>query len=153
MQPIHSVEYEMTSELAAEIQRAMLRWELQRDRWQDLPVFAGALAFAALIIWLSLEGWILPGVGGGLMCLVMLFVIGGVYGGRWGGQGAGMFGVLALHTPDRRVRVEFWEERVRLEMEFFRGEGTWEELDEVVVFPRFWVLHLSNGGKVVVPAP
>jgi hypothetical protein len=64
-----------------------------------------------------------------------------------------MFAVLALHTPDRRVRVEFWEERVRLEMEFFRGEGNWEELDEVVVFPRFWVLHLSNGGKVVVPAP
>lgn len=30
---------------------------------------------------------------------------------------------LALHTTDRRVRVEFDEERVRLETDFFRGEG------------------------------
>jgi hypothetical protein len=153
MNPIHAVEYEMTSELAAEIQRVLLRWELRRGRWQDLPVFAGALAFAALIVWLSLEGWILPGVGGGLMCVVMLFVIGAVYRRRSLAHGAAMFAVLALHTPDRRVRVEFWEERVRLEMEYFRGEGTWEQLDEVVIFPGFWALHLANGGKVVVPAP
>jgi hypothetical protein len=151
MQPIHSVEYELTSELATEIHRTLLRWELRRGWRQDLPVFAGALAFAALIIWLSLAGWILPGVGGGLMCLVMLFVVGAVYRRRSFAHAAVMIPLLALHTSDRRVRIEFWEERVRLETEFFRGEGTWEELDEVVIFARFWVLHLSNGGKIVVP--
>jgi hypothetical protein len=153
MQPITSVEYELTSELATEIHRTLLRWELRRGWRHDLPVFAGALVFAALIIWLSLEGWILPGVGGGLMCLVMLFVVGAVYRRRSISHAAVMVPLLALHTSDRRVRVEFWEERVRLEMEFFRGEGTWEQLDEVVIFPGFWVLHLANGGKVVVPAP
>jgi hypothetical protein len=151
MQPIHSVEYELTSELATEIQRTLLRWELRRGWRQDLPVFVGALVFAALIIWLSLEGWILPTVGGGLMCLVMLFVIGAVYRRRSLSHAAVMVPLLALHTTDRRVRIEFWEERVRLETEFFRGEGTWAELDEVVVFPRFWVLHLANGGKILVP--
>ena len=43
------------------------------------------------------------------------------------------------------------EDRLRLETEFFRGEGAWTELDDVVVFDRFWVLRLSNGGQVVIP--
>src|SRR5262249_42187843 len=79
MRPIHAVEYELTSELATEIHRALLRWELRRGWRQDVPLFGGAAAFAALIVWLSLEGWILPTVGGGLMCLMMLFVLGAVF--------------------------------------------------------------------------
>src|SRR5205807_2501752 len=79
MEPIHSVEYELTGELAMEVQRCLLRWEL------------------------------------------------------------------------RRGRIEFAEERIRRETEFFRGEGAWTELDDVVVFDGFWVLHLSNGGQVVIP--
>ena len=50
MQPIHSVEYELTSELATEIQRTLLRWELRRGWRQDLPVLVGALVFAAAIV-------------------------------------------------------------------------------------------------------
>jgi len=56
-----------------------------------------------------------------------------------------------LHTTDRRVRIEFAEDRLRMETEFFRGEGAWTELDDVVVFAGFWVLRLSNGGQVVIP--
>jgi hypothetical protein len=153
VQPIHSVEYELTSELAQDIRSALYRWELRRGRWHDLPVFAGALGFVVLIAWLSLAGWILPGVGGGLLCLVALFVFVAVYRRRVVSYAAISIPLMALHTSDRRVRIEFWEERVRLETEFFRGEGTWEELDEVVVFPSFWVLNLANGGKVVVPSP
>jgi hypothetical protein len=59
---------------------------------------------------------------------------------------------LALQSPDRRVRLEFSAERVRLETEFFRGEGAWTELSEVVIFADFWVLHLSNGGQILIPA-
>ncbi len=151
MQPLHAVEYELSSEMATNIHRALLRWELRRGWRQDLPVFIGALIFAGLLIWLSLQGWILPGVGGGLMCVVMLFVVGAIYRRRALSYSAVMIPLLALHTSDRRVRIEFWEERVRLETEFFRGEGAWTELDEVVLFPAFWALHLSNGGKIVVP--
>ena len=151
MQPIHAIEYELTSELATQIQRCLLRWELRRGRWQDLPVFVGALVFAALIIWVSLEGWILPLVGGGLMCVVMLFVIGAVFR-HWSlARGAVTTMLLALYTTDRRVRIEFHDQRVRMETEYFRGEGAWSELKDVAIFPGFWVLYLSNDGHILIP--
>jgi|SRR5438132_3835580 len=151
MQPIHSVEYELTSALATEIQRCLLRWELRRARWQNVPVFLGVLIFALLILWLGLHHWILPAVGGGLLCVAALVVIGAVFRRRWAARAALGAALVALHTPDRRVRIEFGEERVRLETEFFRGEGAWTELDGVVVFTGFWVLRLSNGGQLVIP--
>lgn len=152
MQPIHTIEYEMTSELATEIHRTLVRWELRRGWRRDVPKFLAALVFTALIGWLSLQGWMLPVVGGGLLCLVALFVIGAMFR-RWSiSSAAGATVLLAMQTTDRRVQIEFAEERVRLETEFFRGEGAWTELDEVVVFPGFWLLHLSNDGQVVVPA-
>src|SRR4051812_17674252 len=61
--------------------------------------------------------------------------------------------LLALQSSDRRVRIEFDHERLRMETEFFRGEGAWTELDEIVIFPGFWVLYLFNGGHVIIPAP
>jgi hypothetical protein len=153
MQPIHSIEYELTSELAAEIQRTLLPWQLRRGWRRDVPLFIGVLLLTALIVWLGVAGWILPGVGGGLLCVLTLFVMGAVWR-RWSlSQVAVGTALLALHTPDRRVRIEFDEERMRLETDFFRGEGAWTELDEVVVFAGFWLLHLSNGGQVVVPGP
>src|SRR4029077_14663536 len=134
-----------------EVQRAVMPWELRRGWRRELPVFAGALVFAALIVWVALEGWILPLVGGGLMCVVMFFVIGAVFRHWANARGAVATMLLALHTNERRVRIEFHEERVRLEAEYFRGEGAWTELDEVAVFPGFWVLYLSNGGQILVP--
>src|SRR5258707_1470906 len=86
------------------------------------------------------------------MCVVMLFVIGAVFRHWAKAQGAVTTMLLALHTNERRVRIEFHEERVRMEAEYFRGEGTWKELDEVAVFPGFWVLYLSNAGPILVPA-
>src|SRR5437870_8339100 len=152
MQPIHSVEYEVTSEMVGEIQRTLVRWELRRGWRRDVPFFLGGLVFATLIIWLGLAGWIAPAVAGGLMCVVMLFVIGAVLR-RWSAaRGAAMTTLLALHASDRRIHIDFGEERVRLETEFFRGEGAWTELDEVVVFPAFWVLYLSNGGQILIPS-
>jgi hypothetical protein len=151
MEPVHSVEYEMTTELASEIHRALMRWQLRRGWWRDVPTFSAALVFAVLLIWFGLTGWILPGVAGGLLCLLTFFTLGAVMR-RWSrARAATTTALLALQSSDRRIRIEFNDERVRLETEFFRGEGTWTELDEVVVFDGFWVLHLSNGGQVVVP--
>jgi hypothetical protein len=151
MQPIHSLEYEMTSDLASQVHRTLVRWQLRRGWWKDVPVLVGAIIFTALIVWLGLEGWVLPGVAGGLMCVVMLFVLGALFR-RWSmSYGAAGVALLALGTPDRRVRLEFAEDRVRLETEFFRGEGAWTELDEVVIFPDFWLLNLANGGQILIP--
>lgn len=152
MQPIHSLEYEVTSQMAAEVHRLLVRWQLRRTWRRDLPLFAGALVFAALIIWLGLEGWILPGVGGALLCLLTFFAVGAFYR-RWSlAYGAAGTALLALHTSDRRVRIELGEERVRLETEFFRGEGAWDELEEIVLFPGYWLLQLTNGGQILMPA-
>jgi len=151
MQPIHSVEYELTTELATEIHRCLLCWELRRGRWQDLPVYLGGLIFTVLILYLGLQGWILPAVGGGLLCAVVIAFFVALFRRRWAARTAVATALLALHAPDRRVRIEFAEDRLRLETEFFRGEGAWTELDVVVVFNRFWVLRLSNGGQVVIP--
>src|SRR5258708_32311724 len=79
MEPLHLIEYELTSELATEVQRTLVRWAMRRGWRRDVPVLLCALAFAALIIWLSLSGWILPGVGGALLCVGMLFALGAVY--------------------------------------------------------------------------
>jgi hypothetical protein len=152
MEPIHSLEYELTSQLANEIQHTLVRWEMRRSWRQEIRVFAGAAFFAVLLTWLSLSGLMLPAVGGGLMCLVLLFVLGAVYR-RWAGaRGSASMAVLALYTSDRRVRVEFTEDHIRQEMEYFRGEGTWSELETIIIFPDFWLLALSNGGRIVLPA-
>jgi hypothetical protein len=151
MQPIHSLEYELTSELAAEIHRLLVRRELRRSWRRDVPLFAGGIIFAVLIIWFGLEGWLLPAVGGGLLCIVALFVMGALFR-RWSlSNASALTALVAIHAPERRVRLEFAEDRVRMETEFFRGEGAWTELDEVVVFPHFWVLYLANSGRIVIP--
>lgn len=151
MQLLHSIEYELTSELAAEIHRRLVRRELRRGWKRDAQLYAGALVFAAMIVWSGLEGWILPAVGGGLLCVVTLFVIGAVFR-RWSLCNAStLSAVVAVHTGERRVRLEFADDRVRMETEYIRGEGAWTELDEVVVFPDFWVLYLANSGRIVIP--
>jgi hypothetical protein len=151
VEPIHAVEYELTSVLATDIRNKLLRWELRRGWRRDLPLYAGTLVFAALIIGLGIQGWMLPGVGGGLLCLLTLFAFGSVMRRRSHAHVAVGMALLALQTHERRVRVEFDDERVRLEVEFLRGEGAWSELDEIVVFDTFWALQLSNGGCIVVP--
>lgn len=151
MEPIHFIEYEMTSELAAEVHRKLTRWELRRGWRRDAPTYVGALIFAALIIGLGLEGWIVPGVGGGLLCLLTFLVLGAMVRRVSTSRATTGMALLAMQTSDRRVRIDFAEERVRLETEFFRGEGAWAELDDVVVFDSFWVLQLANGGQLVLP--
>lgn len=151
MQPIHTIEYDLTSALALEIQRDLLRWETRRGWRRDLPTYVGAAAFAALIVAFCLHGSMLPGVGGGLLALLTLFTLVTVVRGLTRARGVVWTALLAQHLPDRRVRVEFDEERVRLDMESIRGEGTWQELDRIVVFPGFWVLQLTNSGQIVVP--
>lgn len=152
MQPIHTVEYEVTSAWAADVERTLVRWEWRRGGWRDAPQFAAALVFAVLIVWLVVQGLILPGVGGGLMALLTLLVAGTVFR-RWSLARATVATLLLARTmSDHRVRVEFGENSVRMEMEFFRGEGAWSELDEILVFKDFWVLYLSNGGRILIPA-
>src|SRR5688572_7405141 len=114
MQPLHAVEYEVTSELATALNRAAVRLELRRGWRRDVPTYLGAAVFAALIVWLGLAGLLMPAYGAGLLCLVALFVFGAVYR-RWAiARGAGVTLLVALHSTDHRVRVEFDEERLRL---------------------------------------
>jgi hypothetical protein len=152
MEPIHTIEYELTTDFATEVRRTIVRWELRRSWRRDLPVFAGALVFATLIIGLSLQGWILPAFGGALLCVIVFFAFGAIVR-RWSlARGGSLIALLPLHTTDRRVRIEFHADNVRLETEYFRGEGAWTELDEIVVFSTCWLLYLSNGGQILVPS-
>jgi hypothetical protein len=152
VEPLHSIEYVLTSAQATEVQVALMHWELHRGWRRDLPFLLCALTFATLIVWLGLTGWLLPIVGGGLLFVLTLCVTGAIYR-RWAGARAGsLIAVLALGTSERRVRIEFHEERVRLETEFLRGEAAWAELDEAVIFPSFWLLRFSNGGRIVLPS-
>jgi len=151
MEPIHTIEYEMTSALATDIQCKLLRWEVRRGWRRDWPLYVGTVIFAALIIGLGLEGWILPGVGSVLLFLLTFFALGALVR-RWGlARMAVAMALLPQQTSDRRVRIDFEADHVRLETERFRGEGTWAELDLVIVFDGFWLLQLTNGGNLIVP--
>jgi hypothetical protein len=152
VEPIHAIEYELTSALAADIRMKLLRWELRRGWRRDLPLYLGTFLFAAIIIGLGLHGWILPGVGGGLLCLLTLLALGAVLRRRSSAYFSVGMALLAQQTQDRYVRVHFDDERVRVEMEHLRGEGAWVELDDIVVFDTFWTLQLSNGGRIVIPS-
>lgn len=152
MNPIHSVEYEVTSAWVTQLERELSRWEWRRGVWQDAPQYAAAVIFAGLLVWLVLQGLVLPGVGGGLMALLMFFVLGVVYR-RWGAsRSAVMTAFLAIHSGERSVRIEFDDQRVRLETGYFRGEGEWSELEQIVIFSDFWILYLSNGGRILLPS-
>jgi hypothetical protein len=152
MEPLHTIEYEATSELATETHRAILRRELRLGWRREMRTFVAALVLTVIIVWLGASGWLMLGYAAGLLCLVVLCVIGALYR-RWSRAGAASWTILmALQTSDRRVRIELTDNGIRLETEFFRGQGTWTELDEIVIFPGFWVLYLSNGGQVMLPA-
>jgi hypothetical protein len=148
---LHSVEYELTSEFAGDVERTMTKWELRRGWRRDLPLFAVALVLAVGIVWAGMSEYFLPVVSGGLLCLLTFFAVGAAFRRVAMSRAASMTLLLAMQTSDRRVRIEFTDERVRLETEFFRGEGAWSELDQVVIFATFWVLYLTNGGHVLIP--
>jgi hypothetical protein len=151
MPETHSIEYELTSELASDIHQTLVRWQFRRGWRRDIPMLAGASVLGALIVWLSLRGWIVSGVGGALLGLLVFLVLGAIFR-RWSiARGTALMAILPLHTSDRRVRIEFGDERIRLEAEFFCGDGAWSELEEVVIFPGYWLLELSNGGHIVLP--
>ena|SRR5271165_1397491 len=151
MDPIHTVEYEMTSALASDIESKLLHWEMWRGWKRDLRFYIGAIVFGALIIAFGLQGWIHPAVTSGLLCLLTLFVLSAL-SRRWSNaRMAVTIAVLPKQMTDRHVRLTFGADHVHLEMEHFRGEGAWTELEQVIIFDNFWVLQLTNGGCVVVP--
>ena len=49
-------------------------------------------------------------------------------------------------------KLEFHDQRVCMHTEYFRGEGAWSELEEIVKFPAFWSLRFSNSGQIVIPS-
>lgn len=153
MEPRHALEYELTSELATDVQRTLLRFALWSGWRRDLPLILGWAAFALLLACPVLIGWLSPGIGGGILFLATFFVLCTIYGRRTHAYWAATSAVVALHTADRRVRLEFHEQRVVMETEYFRGEGAWTELEDVVIFPTFWALRFSNSGHVVIPSP
>ncbi len=153
MEPTHSLEYELNTELATDIQRSLLQFGRRHGWRRDLPLLCGWLVFALLLAWPVMAGWLSPGIGGGILFVATFFVLSAVYRRHWQSYAAATSAVVALHTSDRRVRLEFFETRVKMEAEYFRGEASWTELEEIVVFPSFWALRFSNGGNIVIPAP
>jgi hypothetical protein len=137
MEPIHAIEYELTTAQAGEVHRQLLGWELRRAWRRGIPNCALATVLCVLLIALAFEGWILPAVAGGLLCLVTFFVLIGEFMRLSRARMAVGMALLGLHAEDRRVRVEFTEGHVRLEREHFHGRGEWSELDEVVVLRPF----------------
>src|SRR5262245_34926014 len=83
MEPKHAVEYELTSEMATDIQRTLLRFALRHGWRRDVPLLLGWLVVALLLAWPVLAGWMPPGVGGGILFLATLFVLAGVYRRHW----------------------------------------------------------------------
>jgi hypothetical protein len=152
MEPKFALEYELTSEMATEIQRTLMRAALQQGWRRDLPLILGWLAFALVLAYPVFIGWLTPGIGGGLLFFATLLALCTMYARRWRAYSIASSAVVALHTSDRRVRLEFHEQRVSLQAEYFRGEGAWSELEELMVFPAFWALRFSNSGVVVIPA-
>ena len=151
MEPAHALEYELTSELANDIQRTLLRFSMRHGWRRDLPLILGWLVFALLLAWPVLAGWMWPGLAGGILFIATLIVLCTIYGRRWRAYTSATSAIVALHMPDRRVRLEFHEQRVCMETEYIRGEGAWTELEEIVVFPTFWALRFSNEGHIVIP--
>lgn len=151
MEPAHAIEYVLTTEIATEIQRELLRFALRGWWRKDLPVLLWGVVLALLLALPVMAGWLTPGVGGGLLCMVTLFVLGSLFRRRWHAQAAASTAVIGLYSSDRRVRLEFLDDRVRMETEMLRGEAAWTELDELVEFPSFWSLSFSNGGHVAIP--
>ncbi|MCI0681645.1 MAG: hypothetical protein L0Y71_06045 [Gemmataceae bacterium] len=152
MEPKHALEYELTSEMANEIQRTLMRFALRHGWRRDVPLLLGWLVFALVLAWPVFTGWLTPGIGGGILFLATLFVLAGVYRRHWLSYMAAASAVVALHTSDRRVRLEFHDQRVLMEAEYFRGEAAWTELEQLVMFPQFWALRFSNEGHIVIPA-
>jgi hypothetical protein len=137
--------------MASEIQRDLLRFALRGWWRKDLPVLLWGVVLAFLLAIPVMVGWLLPGVGGGLLCLVTLFVLASLLRRRWHAQAAAGTAVIGLYSSDRRVRLEFLDDGVRMETEMLRGEAAWTELDELVEFPTFWSLSFSNGGHIAIP--
>jgi len=52
----------------------------------------------------------------------------------------------------RRMSVDFSEDRIRMEAATFQSTATWNDVDEVLLWPDFWLLRLRAGGQFVVPA-
>ena len=152
MEPKHALEYDLTSELANDIQRTLLRHSMRHGWRRDVPLILGWLVFAFLLAWPVLSGWMPPGVGGALLFFATLIVLCTIYGRRWRTYTSATSAIVALHMPDRRVRLEFHDGRVCMETEYIRGEGAWTELEEIVVFPTFWALRFSNEGHIVIPS-
>jgi len=138
--------------MAQDIQRTLLRFGMRHGWRRDVPLLLGWGVMAILLGWPVLVGWLPAGVGGALLCLVTLYVLGRIYYRHSLSYTAATTAIVAVHTTDRRVRLEFYEERVRMETEYFRGEGAWTELEEIVMFPSFWALRFSSGGHIVIPA-
>ena len=152
MEPKVALEYVLTTEMATDIQRSLLRFVMRHGWRHDLPLILGGCTFALLLGGLVAAGWLLPAVGGAILFLAALFILCTIYGRRWRAYTAATSAVVALHTSDRRVRIELHEQRACMETEYFRGEAAWSELEELVVFPNFWALRFSNSGHIVIPS-
>src|SRR5947209_7138387 len=71
-----------SSEPATAVHRTFVRYECRRGWPRAVPVLLGAWLVSALIVWLGRGGWMLPGVGAGMMCVLAFFTVGAVWR-RW----------------------------------------------------------------------
>jgi hypothetical protein len=151
-QTLHTVEFELTEDLVSDFTRLWIDREVYPWR-RTLPQLALAIVLAACIILLGLNGWIAPIVAGGLM-LILAFPVGVAMVRRRSMHIMATWTTLfvAQQGGDRRVRVHFGDERIQMETGMGETGAAWKDLDEVVIFPGFWVLRCMPLGQFMVPA-
>ena len=151
-QTLHTVDFELSEDLVSDFTRLWIDREVYPWR-RTLPQALLAILLAACIILLGLHGWIAPVVAGGLM-LILAFPVGMAIVRRRHMHQMAVWTTLlmAQQGGDRRVRVHFSDERIQMETGMGETGAAWKDLDEVVIFPGFWVLRCMPLGQFMVPA-
>lgn len=152
IQTLHEVEFELTEDQIADYARVLINRDIYGGWKQTLPVALAAILLATWIVVLGLQGWIAPLVAGGLL-LVIAFPVGVHLVRRRSMYRIALWATtLAFRGADRTVRVRFTDDRIQMETGMAETGATWRELDEVIIFPGFWLLRCRPEGQFVLPS-
>lgn len=152
MPDTHTVEFDVTDELADRYARAVVdRVILPRGGLLSRPAFL--IVPLLLLLPLVALGWLPPAMFALLVLLAAGFVVVGMMR-RSVCLGEARAAVLAPFEGQshRRMRVDFAEDRIRMEAPAIESTASWSDLGEVLLWPDFWLLRLRAGGQFVVPA-
>ncbi|MBL8799308.1 MAG: YcxB family protein [Planctomycetia bacterium] len=147
-----TVEFEVTDELADRYARRLVeRVVLPGGGWLSRPAFL--VVPLVLLLPLVVGGWLPPA-----LYVVLAVLAGGLAlmsrARRSFLRGEARASVLAPFEgqTERRLRVVFTDEQIRMEAPDLQSTAAWSDLGQVVVWPDFWLLRLRAGGQFVLPA-